>query len=149
MSSKLFNITEIIDRVGQIVGNSKQVVIGVELGIEKERASNQVRVWIDRNTIPLDKLYAFAEKWDVNFLWLLTGEGFRWRRDQYDRTRHLTEETFEKLGDPLRHIIMTANSSSKELFYEVLREEVAKYDQEINGTKVAKKRKSGVRKRRG
>ena len=121
-TKKELKIQEILKRVGQIIGSSKQIDVCRALEVNSASPGNAYNSWVARNTIPIQPLYRFASQHDIHLCWLLHGEGRKWIKEEVDKSRYLTEETFEKIGDPLALIIHAANTGTRELFFKLIRQ---------------------------
>jgi len=99
-------IADILERVGEIIGNRRNEAIAEAFDAAPSTTSN----WRTRGTIPWAELYAFARKKGVNFLWLLEGteikEGERSKEDQ---------ELMDRYENIIRHYERIIESQSKQI----------------------------------
>ncbi|GAH12868.1 unnamed protein product, partial [marine sediment metagenome] len=65
-------IADILGRIGEIVGSSKNIDIAKNLKVSPSVCSN----WKDRGAIPWAELFKFSLDRNVSFDWLLTGGQF-------------------------------------------------------------------------
>ena len=66
------NIIGILQRVGEKIKSKKNMDIALALGVEPQVSSNWKSK--DRKTIPWEILFAFCQKNNISFDWLLTGK---------------------------------------------------------------------------
>lgn len=88
---------EILKRMKEVLDVKSDRQVSFRVGTTPDNLNH----WKKRNSIPIQKLYAFAEEYGLNIGWLLTGEGEKESkklRKEHESANpfNLTEEEFEE-----------------------------------------------------
>jgi hypothetical protein len=84
------NISDIITRVGEVIGNPKKRTIAKALGISPQTLNS----WQSRGTIKIDQLGGFCHKHGIRLEWLLEGQGAKYASPEIEQVRTQNQEIY-------------------------------------------------------
>ncbi|OOS01062.1 hypothetical protein B0186_04815 [Canicola haemoglobinophilus] len=91
-----FSSTEVFKRLRQLEGVSTNKELANRLGVNEKTLSG----WQTKNTIPLDTLLEFANRYEASVDWLLTGES---KGTELDEMEQLLLNNYKQL-DPIQKL---------------------------------------------
>ncbi|MFO1322198.1 MAG: helix-turn-helix domain-containing protein [Burkholderiales bacterium] len=88
------NAAEIFERAKSVAGARTDSELATHFG----KTANQISVWRQRNTIPIEPLLAFADSQNLSLRWLLTGDGQIATSDRIDVGQFVEIQIATRLG---------------------------------------------------
>lgn len=104
----MLSIDELLEAVKEIAGVSRDSELANLLGIRQ----SMISMWRKRGTIPYEFLLHFCEQRNIDMVWLLTGEGPRYRGEsQPSPSRQIDLELMREVIETVEEVFERGNLS--------------------------------------
>ncbi|MBE2189010.1 MAG: helix-turn-helix domain-containing protein [Candidatus Kapabacteria bacterium] len=117
MSSKIFNVAEIFERLKDYYSIRTDTDLAKFFGINLSTLS----AWKHRNTFDFEQIYTFCEENSINLQWVLTGDGEP--REEITQNADLAD-VLSKIKHLDKEIVRNNEANKQDLRIELLREKL-------------------------